>query len=1248
VQVRIQTLGDVRLLRSDGEVIPIRRTPLALIAYLARRAPRGVSRAELSALFWGDRAEERARQSLRQALLEARQVLGDTLEVTPDQVRLTGGDVQLDIALFEEDVKQGRHQAAIDRWAGEFFPTAEGIGGEDFERWIGAERVTLLRRLGVAMQHLIGAAELRSDWRAAADAAERWAAAAPLDERANARVVEALRMDGRAGLALERHAEFVVRLRQALDVDPSPEFLALAGGLESQVRVESAREGRQSTALRAPALVGRGHEISEIMVAIRTAAAGTPRVVVVDCGGGRGKTRLCEEIAGAAGKDTLVLRARGDRAHRSEPYTTLRVLLAPLGEAPGSAGAPPEALAEAARLIPQLASQFKYLPAATGSDETLSVAVGQLLAAVSEETPVLLLLDDAHAVDAASWKLITAVTAMLSGRVAMVLFVDEGTSEARAGLRAVLASPLAVRVRLQPLDVAGVDAMLASMLDLATEERQQLAARLHAETRGVPLLVYETVAELVHERLVTLDSAGAWRVSAGLEGRPLPLPVAVIDRINSLLVLLAPESRALVDAASVIGTPVDGVLLEGVSEIAPGAAATAFRELIGRHVLRELPGTGSFEFTHPIVGTVAYALLSPAERQALHRRAAHDLAMRDMATTSERSVLPYHLARAGNPKTPAGAVEAIVTPARPPRRVRPVVWASAAALLLAVAAGGSALVAGRNARAADSFAGGRVIVGAFQTSATDPRVDRVRDITVDWIVRGLDETGLVEIVTSRAGPLGERVGVASISTDEALRSAAIVAQAGTMVNGTIHQIGDSIEFEGMIRSTRDGTLLRMIPAVRASLANPLPGIQKLQAGIVGTLAALLDPAYDGGGGGPRSPPSYDAYVAFMRGENAYEAGDFARATTAYGAAAAIDSMYTLPLLRMAYAAFATGRCDRVDSMGTALDRQRTRLSQFETQYLDRVRALCRYDWDAANEAAARMADLAPRSQMAQFIAARSALFTNRPAEARRRLRLIDPARLAPTVGDRYWLMQSLALHLVGDASSLRALGRTMGTLTPTLPTIAARMFAAGALGRAGQLNDAFHDLLVVTKRSGQANYLLVLVALDELRVHGGRDDAAPLAARFAEALAPPANEPRPASGDTTLFVRAELLYRAERWAEARTAADSLVNAHPASVYVLALAGRAAARMGDRPRAIELSARLRALADPSLQGRNTYARAAIAAILDRGEAIRLLQASVTQGLAYIFDRDMIYLGHADMDFESVAEDPVIHTLRRTRG
>jgi DNA-binding SARP family transcriptional activator len=122
----VQTLGDVRLARDGGESIALRRKPLALLAYLARRAPRAVPRAELATLLWGDRSEDRARQSLRQALLELRQAVGDVVEVTADAVRLPDDVVALDVVEFERDARDGRDETAAARWRGDFFPNAAG------------------------------------------------------------------------------------------------------------------------------------------------------------------------------------------------------------------------------------------------------------------------------------------------------------------------------------------------------------------------------------------------------------------------------------------------------------------------------------------------------------------------------------------------------------------------------------------------------------------------------------------------------------------------------------------------------------------------------------------------------------------------------------------------------------------------------------------------------------------------------------------------------------------------------------------------------------------------------------------------------------------------------------------------------------------------------------------------------------------------------------------------------------------
>jgi DNA-binding SARP family transcriptional activator len=61
------TLGDLRLVGPGGPLLAGRRKELVLLAYVARRSPKPVSREELASLLWGERDEDKARQSLRHA-----------------------------------------------------------------------------------------------------------------------------------------------------------------------------------------------------------------------------------------------------------------------------------------------------------------------------------------------------------------------------------------------------------------------------------------------------------------------------------------------------------------------------------------------------------------------------------------------------------------------------------------------------------------------------------------------------------------------------------------------------------------------------------------------------------------------------------------------------------------------------------------------------------------------------------------------------------------------------------------------------------------------------------------------------------------------------------------------------------------------------------------------------------------------------------------------------------------------------
>jgi DNA-binding SARP family transcriptional activator len=611
------------------------RSPL--VVFLARRAPRAVSRTELATLFWGERGEERARQSLRQALLELKHALGDSVDIDAEMVRLPADAVALDIVTFEQDVASGRLSDAVDRWTGDFFEGAEDIGGDGLRRWIESERSGLHQQLGMAMERLIGDTELRGDWAGAAKWAERWAGAVPFDEKAHLRLIESLRMNGRGTDALKTHAAFVSRVRTSLDLDPSVEFLRLGGGLADEARTELARKGRVSVAVHDPQLVGRAAVLDELSEGWLRARGGTPLVVVVRGEGGSGLTRIADELATRAQADGLVLRGSG------EPSAIFKDLQG----APGIAGAAPEALAAVSRIVPALASAFPGLPVSPSDEATLRDSLIQVLAAVSEERPVLILAEDLHQANESSLRFVAAIAQKLSGSVLLVVTHDEGAAQPDLAMASILGVRGVRRIQLEELGVTDVETMLGSMVTMEPADRHALAMRLYEDSSGFPYAVRELVVALVDDHLLKLDGSGIWRVSPALAGRPLPVPVAWRERVRRRLEGFQPASRAVADAIAVLGEATDPAVAASVVQLSPDDADRAMRDLVARRILREsLTNPGRFAFASPLLARTVASLIPPTRRQGLHQRAAEVLSENAIATTSERSLLPYHIARA--------------------------------------------------------------------------------------------------------------------------------------------------------------------------------------------------------------------------------------------------------------------------------------------------------------------------------------------------------------------------------------------------------------------------------------------------------------------------------------------------------------------------------------------------------------------------------------------------------------------------
>ena len=226
-RLKIRLLGRFELIAADGSVhTPTPSKTSALLALLAVEPGKPISRKRLAALLWGDRGEEQARNSLRQAIHSLKQEfesLGvEALEADRDMLRLIPDSVSVDLAEFQEKLREDKNQEALDLYNGplldEFSIRTPGFQNwlEEARRNLDDQAITLFER---ASDQTFGAAAVAS--------ARKLLALDPLRESSHRTLMKALLSAGEREQALRQFEACCNLLRDELGIKPEPETRAL-------------------------------------------------------------------------------------------------------------------------------------------------------------------------------------------------------------------------------------------------------------------------------------------------------------------------------------------------------------------------------------------------------------------------------------------------------------------------------------------------------------------------------------------------------------------------------------------------------------------------------------------------------------------------------------------------------------------------------------------------------------------------------------------------------------------------------------------------------------------------------------------------------------------------------------------------------------------------------------------------------------------------------------------------------------
>ena len=220
-----------------------------------------------------------------------------------------------------------------------------------------------------------------------------------------------------------------------------------------------------------------------------------------------------------------------------------------------------------------------------------------------------------------------------------------------------------VSVYLEPLPETAMRELLAGLVPgLPAAAVQAIVDR----AGGIPLYAVETVRMLVAEGRLALES-GSYRPVGDLTS--LAVPETLTALIASRLDRLAPEDRALVSDAAVLGQSFTLAALSAVS----GAAAAEIEPRVGGLVRRELltlqsdprsPERGQYAFVQALIREVAYNTLARADRKSRHLAAARffeSLVSDELAGGLAGHYLAAHANTAAGPEADALAAQARIT-----------------------------------------------------------------------------------------------------------------------------------------------------------------------------------------------------------------------------------------------------------------------------------------------------------------------------------------------------------------------------------------------------------------------------------------------------------------------------------------------------------------------------------------------------------------------------------------------------------
>ena len=403
---------------------------------------------------------------------------------------------------------------------------------------------------------------------------------------------------------------------------------------------------------------GRGPELEMLEEARKRAHTDQGcQAVFVSGEPGMGKTALVAQAARTAHTEGAVVlfgHADEDVGISYQPWIEALSALVRDGDPGLAAGLRAAQRSALARLVPEVGTDGERVADRETERLLLWEGATELLAAASQHSAVLVLLDDLHWADTATLQLLRHAISSTTAMNVTIICTYRDTDLGRGDPLTKLLADLHREANITRIPLAGLeDNELVDLLATAAghhldDDGIGLAHAVRRETDGNPFFTAEVLRHLTETGGIVLGDDGRWALAGTFE--ELGLPSSVRDVVGRRVERLGDESLRVLCLAAVIGREFDLELLAVLADVDEEQLLDILDSAVSAAVLVESDTADRFRFAHALIQHTLYEDISPSRRHRAHQRVAETLENRsttdDAATLAE---LAHHWVAATRP-----------------------------------------------------------------------------------------------------------------------------------------------------------------------------------------------------------------------------------------------------------------------------------------------------------------------------------------------------------------------------------------------------------------------------------------------------------------------------------------------------------------------------------------------------------------------------------------------------------------------